>query len=127
VTVINDNRINPRVPLSVPVDITLPDKREIQIQSENISLTGIMLAATQQQFEAILHRKSAEGINVQPELHARFTMPRKDAKDLTVNAQCRAIHVRRISQNNYFIGLKFLQLNQAAASAIQYHIENNLP
>jgi len=108
------------------VNITLPDKREIQIPSENISLTGIMLVATQQEFEAILHRKNPAGINVQPELHARFTMPRKGAKDLTVNAECRAIHVRRMSQDKYFIGLKFLQLNQAAASAIQHHIQSNL-
>lgn len=122
----NDNRINPRVALSVPVSVTLPDKREIEIQSENISLTGIMIAATQQEFETILHRKNPRGINVQPELLARFRMPRKSTTDLTVNTQCRAIHVRRISQNKYYIGLKFLQLNQAAASAIQYHIENNL-
>lgn len=123
---INDSRINPRVPLGIEVNITLPDKREIQIQSENISLTGIMIAATQQEFESLLHRKNPEGVNIQPELLASFSMPRKSAANLAVNAQCRAIHVRRVSQNKYLIGLKFLQLNQAAASAIQYHIESNL-
>jgi len=126
VTVTNDNRINPRVPLSVPVNITLPDKHEVQIQSENISLTGLMIVATQVEFEALLHRRSSEGINVQPELHAQFVMSRKTAKDVTVKAECRAIHVRRVSQNKYYVGLKFLQLNQAAASAIQQHVQSNL-
>jgi len=85
-----------------------------------------MLVATQQEFEALLHRKNPDGINVQPELHATFTMARQDSKDLIVDAHCRAIHVRRVSQNQYYVGLKFLQLNQAAASAIQQHIQNNL-
>lgn len=85
-----------------------------------------MLAASQEKFEALLHRKTPESINVQPELHTTFTLARSDGKELVVNAQCRAIHVRRVSQDNYFVGLKFLQLNQAAASAIQQHIQNNL-
>jgi len=123
---INDSRINPRVPLVVSVKIDLPDDRTVQIQSENISLSGIMLVANQQEFEALLHRKNPDGINVQPELHATFTMARQDGKDLSVDAHCRAIHVRRVSQHRYYVGLKFLQLNQAAASAIQQHIQNNL-
>ena len=122
----NDNRINPRVPLNLLVKITLPEQREIQIQTENISLTGIMIIATQEEFEAILHRKTPEAIVAQPELQVSFTVPRSDAKDLQVSAQRRAIHVRRISQNKYFIGLKFLQLNQSATSAIQHHIHDNL-
>jgi len=124
--VINDNRINPRVPLCTSVEIDLPDNCCIQIQSENISLSGLLLTATQKQFEAMLYRKNAEGVNVQPEIHSTFTLPRKNAKDLSVDAQCRAIYVRRASQNKYYIGLKFLQLNQAAASAIQLHIKNHL-
>jgi len=122
----NNGRINPRVPLVLPVKIYLPDERTIQIQSENISLSGIMLVANQQEFEALLHRKNPDGINVQPDLHTTFTMARQDNKDLIVDAHCRAIHVRRVSQNQYYVGLKFLQLNQAAASAIQQHIQNNL-
>jgi hypothetical protein len=112
--------------LILPIPIDLPDEISVKIQAENISLSGLMLTATQEEFEAMLHRKNTEGVNVQPKLHATFTLPRKNAKDLTIDASCRAIHVRRASQNKYHIGLKFLQLNQAAASAIQLHIQSHL-
>lgn len=123
---INDSRINPRVPLCTSVKIDLPNDSSVQIQSENISLSGLMLIATQDEFEAMLYRKNTEGKNLQPELHATFTLPRKDGKNIAVDSRCRAIHVRRASQDKYYIGLKFLQLNQAAASVIQLHIQNNL-
>lgn len=123
---INDSRINPRVPLSTSIKIDLPDNRSIQIQSENVSLSGLMLVATQEEFEALLYRKNPDGVNVQPELHATFTLPRYDSKDLIVDTRCRAIHVRRESQNKYYVGVKFLQLNQAAVAAIQQHVKNNL-
>ncbi|EGG99786.1 hypothetical protein imdm_685 [gamma proteobacterium IMCC2047] len=123
---INDSRINPRVPLSVSIKVDLPDGRTIQLQSQNISLSGLMLVADQKQFEALLHRKNSSGVNIQPELHATFNLPRSKHKDLLVDTRCRAIHVRRESQNKYYVGVKFLQLNQAAVSAIQQHVTNNL-
>ncbi len=123
---VNDSRINPRVPLEIEVNVKFADRREVQLQSENISLTGIMIAATQQVYDMLSHRKNPEAINTQPELLVSFSMPRKATENLAVNAQCRAIHIRRMSQNKYLIGLKFLQLNQTAASAIQHYIDKNL-
>ena len=81
---------------------------------------------TQAEFEALLYRKNPAAVNVQPELHATFKVARKDGKDLTVDTRCRAIHVRRVSQDKYYIGVKFLQVNQAAVSAIQQHVKDNL-
>ena len=123
---VNDSRINPRVPLEIEVNVKFADRREVQLQSENISMTGIMIAATQQEYEMLSHLKNPEAIKIQPELLASFSMPRKATENLAVNAQCRAIHIRRMSQNKYLIGLKFLQLNQTAASAIQHYIDKNL-
>lgn len=122
----SDNRINPRVPFGIQVKVIFPDRREIQIHSENISLSGIMVVAAKPEFEALLNRKNTQDFYLQPEVQVSFNIASKSASNLTVNVTCRAIHIRRISQNRYLIGLKFLQLNQMAASAIQYHIESNL-
>lgn len=125
---INDNRINPRVPIDLTVTITLPDNGDIEVHSENISLSGLMIVASHDEFQAILHRKIAEHATAQtePELKVSFTMTRSDSKPIPIKTSCRAIHVRRISQDKYFIGLKFLKLSQSAAAAIQHHINNNL-
>lgn len=85
-----------------------------------------MLTTTQEEFETLLYRKNTTAVNVQPELHATFILPRNNAKDLKVDTRCRAIHVRRVSQNKYYIGVKFLKLNQSAVSAIQQHVQSNI-
>lgn len=85
-----------------------------------------MVVATKPEFETLSHLKNSLGTNVQPELLVSFSLPCKSAENLTVNVQCRAIHIRRFSQNKYLIGLKFLQLNQVTTSAIQRHIISNL-
>ena len=123
---INDNRINPRVPIDMAVAITLPNNGDIEVHSENISLSGIMIVANHDEFQANLHRKIAEHSTTEPELKVSFTMPRSDNKPVPIKTSCRAIHVRRISQDKYFIGLKFLKLSQSAAAAIQHHVNNNL-
>jgi c-di-GMP-binding flagellar brake protein YcgR len=125
--VINDNRINPRAPIDLVVTVTLPDDKAIEVHSDNISLSGMMVVATHEQFQAILHRKTTLHNNAksEPELNVSFTLT-KHNKPLPIRTHCRAIHVRRISQDKFFIGLKFLQLSQAAAVTIQQYVTSNL-
>ena len=87
-----------------------------------------MIVVNHEEFQAILHRKTSEHVvkQTEPELNISFSMKRSDSKPISIKTSCRAIHVRRISQDKYFIGLKFLKLSQSAAAAIQNHINKNL-
>lgn len=124
-TVINDHRIHPRAPLLTPVTAVLGDALRIELLAENISVSGIMLSATQEQFNRLLNRDNPPGINIQPELHIYFTIDTHNSAKVNVEAFCRAIYVRRLSQNKYYVGLKYLQLSDTAATAIQQYVQTH--
>jgi len=46
--------------LILPIPIDLPDEISVKIQAENISLSGLMLTATQEEFEAAVRRSSQD-------------------------------------------------------------------
>ncbi len=123
--VINDNRINPRVPISISATIMLSDKSSLEVHTDNLSMGGVQIIATQSDFQSIVNSQGSVSLDKQSEIDTNFSLPRKKGAPLTIKAHCRVIHIRRVSQNQYYVGLKFLKMPQASAVAIQNYIRNN--
>ena len=128
---LNDNRINPRVKANFAADVLLAEQQQIEVPAANISLTGIMLDATQADFRAILGERHA---NFSPhqteprEMDVKFCLPGGPGlgRMAKIDVRCRAIYVRRISQNCFHIGLKFIGLDAGAESKIAKFVSISL-
>ena len=93
---------------------------------ENISITGLMLKLAEMTFrKSLLTAKACIYMNPL-KWDLKFSLPGKAVAQVTVNARCRAIYVRRQSQNKYYIGFKFLKITQRSKMAVNRYINHKL-
>lgn len=120
----NENRIHPRVLAGFETEVTLADGQRLSVTTANISLTGVMIDVNQRDFETILKKRI--NLEVPVEVDLKFKLPDQNETILLVTSHCRTVYVRRISQNQYFIGFKFLKINHRFERAIQEFIRHHL-
>ena len=128
---LNDSRINPRVKANFAADILLAEQQPIEVPVANISLTGIMLDATQVEFRALLGERHTifSPHQTEPrEMDLKFCLPGGPGlgRMAMIDVRCRAVYVRRISQNCFHIGLKFIQLDAGAEAKIAKFVSVSL-
>lgn len=99
---------------------------KLEVWLANISMNGVMIEATQSDFQTILANNKELHLNKPVEVDLKFKLPGDKAEPAAVNVRCRAIYVRRQSQNKYFIGFKFLKIAQRNMLAVKEYIDTNL-
>ena len=122
----SDSRIDPRVKARIPTQLKISGGPQLEIWMENISITGLMLEASRDDFQKILVNSKGLHIHEPVEVDLNFSLPGKAVAQVTVNARCRAIYVRRQSQNKYYIGFKFLKITQRSKMAVNRYINHKL-
>ncbi len=120
----NENRIHPRVLAGFETEVILADGQRISVTTANISLAGVMIDVNQKDFERILKKRII--LDVPVEVDVEFKLPEANDTTLLVNSHCRTVYVRRISQDQYYIGFKFLKINHRFEKAIQDFIQHHL-
>lgn len=128
---VNDNRFNPRVHADFLASILLTEQQGIEVSIANISISGIMIDATQREFRSILgerHTNFSAHQTETREMDVKFSLPGDSGRGCgaDIEVRCRAVYVRRISQDSYHIGLKFLTLDTASRSKIIRYVDTAL-
>lgn len=121
-----EHRLDPRVPAHFPVTVTLANNIQLTLAMDNISTSGVMLHASQQDFQTILANN--KGLQLQEPVEAvlSFELPGKRSPSIQLKLPCRAIYVRRQSQNKYFMGFKYIRLPARAQSVIRNYVNHKL-
>ena len=85
-----------------------------------------MINATHEHFEHLL--SANHNINLKDPLEVDLQFKLGTSNDAEVIAtHARAVYVRRISQNQYHLGFKFLKISQQTDSIIKAYVDANLP
>lgn len=92
----------------------------------NISANGVMIETSQAGFETILVNSKELHLHQPVEVNIKFDLPGIKVEQVSVRSHCRAIYVRRQSQNKYFVGFKFLKISQRGQKTVNNFIDNNL-
>lgn len=122
-----NNRIHPRVKAHFPVEVTAGDGVKLEVFLENVSINGLMIVASQYDFETILVNSRGLQLNKPVEADLRFSLHDKDKPaNGDIQVRCRAVYVRRQSQNKYFIGFKFLKISQHNQQLVTRYVNDNL-
>lgn len=122
----NESRLDPRVKAQFPAQLKISDGTQLEIWIENISINGVMVEATRDNFQLILANNKGLQQHEPVEVTLTFKLPGKNTTEVTVNVHCRAVYVRRQSQNKYYMGFKFLKLSQRSKLTVQHFINYKL-
>ena len=85
-----------------------------------------MVDATQLEFQEILNHRNSIKLDEPVEVDVQFKLTGIDGLPIVISSHCRAIYVRRISQNKYYVGFKFLKISKRFETAIEVFIQNNI-
>jgi len=124
--VIFDNRIHPRVAADFPCDITADDNVRLLVRLANISVGGLMITASQQDFETLLANSRELQLNRPVEADLSFALVSQPSMADRLQVRCRAVYVRRRSQDKYFIGFKFLNPSAHCQAAVNRYLNEHL-
>lgn len=119
----NENRIHRRVQAGFETEVILPNGNCLHVTTSNLSLNGVMINATHQDFEMMLGTKKNLDLSVEVDL--KFKLSNKNADPILVSCHCRTVYIRRVAQDRYVMGFKFLKINQGFESAIQKFIHDH--
>ncbi len=125
---VTDNRLHPRVKTDFEAEVLPSIGGELKVPVVNISIAGLMIRATQRDFNQILSAREQLEQSKPTELHIQFNIPHAQdgSGSVCLKIYCRAIYVRRKSQNHYIIGFKFLDMTEADEAVIQQYVRQQL-
>ena len=115
-----DNRIHPRISLTIPIRLVAPDNNSLTATSHNISLGGIVLETDSTVHKELIATNSSDNMT---QYKLAFTLPHQN-KSLQLNT--RVVYVRRLSQNLFHIGLRFVEPNEQSRKLIENYVKSHL-
>lgn len=107
----------PRVPVTLPVEVSLPDGEIIHAITVNLSPAGIQLACDRITVNSILPLSQPRRPRDNREVSVRLRFPESSGMPHVIDARCLAIFSRRVAENEFRIGLQF----QGFDGADDYH------
>lgn len=114
---LTDSRLHPRVATDLPVIVGIPgDKTGARII--DISLGGITVSGNLELAQIL--KLDPEDPKALSEHVVSFDLPSSEFSEV-----CRLVHVRRLSQNSFEFGMKFLDLNPRDVASISDYINNH--
>ena len=126
VKIMNETRIFPRAPADYPIEIGVRKGEIIHTTLVNVSRNGVMISACHQHFEQLLAANHNVNLNEPLEVDLQFKLGADDSAEV-IATHARAIYVRRIAQDQYHLGFKFLKISQQTDGVIKAYVEENLP
>jgi hypothetical protein len=100
-----------RVDVATEVTIEKPDGSSLVCPVSNISRTGLMILCGQEEARALIPGQKTPAPGTWVEVHASFVVPVVASQPVSVVAHGHIIHMRRISRNEYQIGVQFAEFD----------------
>jgi len=116
----SENRLHPRIPVSIQVTLTDRQQQSVEAKCCNLSMGGVLLETDNETQARLLKGKHPDSVN---EFELELPLPDQD-KPLLL--QARAVHIRRLAQQVFHIGLKFIQLDDVQRSQLEKFITPRL-
>jgi len=114
----NEQRLSFRHPVDIPVDLLLSNGTTLKVSACNLSMKGILVSLDEWGSKQIESR----GIHNHPFDHIRINIVAELDKKNKLYASSRIIIARRMSQDNYLIGLEFIDYQKNSEASFQNYI-----
>lgn len=119
-------REHPRVNLSLPIQVIRANGVVIHSTIFSLSRDGLQLSCDHQTARLIIP-KLQQKLAVEPvQIHVRFRLPLSSRPPVEIDVHCLAKYVRRTSQDNYHIGLNYIDLDDDDIDGLERYVEERM-
>jgi hypothetical protein len=116
----------PRVETEFLVEIVQPNGKLVPAGAVNISQAGLQLACDRPTAERIVKEARQVGQGHPAETDVKFALPFADGARRPVEAHCQIIWSKKVEENSYRIGIRFLDVTGQGDDALTRFIEESM-
>ncbi len=96
-----------RVETQLEVMVSLPSGEAVQCRATNLSRTGMMISCNNETLKQLVPEQKSPAPGQWIDIMAKFSVPVVAAQNVTISADCHLIHLRRVSRDEFHVGLQF--------------------
>lgn len=100
-----------RVDVATEVFVEKPDGSSLICSVSNISRTGLMISCDQDEVRALIPGQQTPAPGTWIDVKASFSVPVVASQPVSVVAHGHIVHMRRISRNEFQIGVQFAEFD----------------
>jgi hypothetical protein len=117
-----DRRRHPRVYEDLPAEAVLADDSTIRLSLQSLGLGGVRLGCSEKEMRRIKNdgHPALHGQTV--EIDLRVSLPTYDRAAEKLEATCRLVYTRRITQQRYCLGMQFTDLKGDSREALMRYL-----
>ncbi|MCK5361352.1 MAG: PilZ domain-containing protein [Gammaproteobacteria bacterium] len=116
----------PRVPVHLPVEVSMPDGEIIHAITVNLSPAGVQIACDRVTVNSILPVSQRRLPRKTRPVELRLRFPESSGMPHIIDARCTAVFSRRIAENEYRIGLQFQGFDGEDYQKLEHFLEGGL-
>ncbi|MCP4074741.1 MAG: PilZ domain-containing protein [Gammaproteobacteria bacterium] len=116
----NEQRLSFRHQVDIPVELLLSNGTALKVNACNLSINGILVSCD----EWASNQIESRGIHNHPFDHIRINIVAELHNQNKLFANSRIIIARRMSQDNYLIGLEFIDFQNDSDASLQTYINS---
>ena len=124
-SVIYERRCTHRYKIKLPVELILEDGTVLPVESVDLSNKGLQFSCDSWVADEIEPRGIQNHMLEQIRLKAVIDFPDMDKYSSKLYARCRIVVARRISQDDYLIGLEFVDFENGSERLLEKFIRQN--
>lgn len=115
-----------RVDVAIEVTVEKPDGSSLVCSVSNISRTGLMILCGRDKFKDLIPGQQTPAPGTWIEVKALFSVPVVDNEPVSVVAHGHIVHMRRISRNQYQIGIQFVEFDGNGFAQVDQYVRKLL-
>ena len=124
-SVIYERRCTHRYKIKLPVELILEDGTVLPVESVDLSNKGLQFSCDSWVADEIEPRGIQNHMLEQIRLKAVIDFPDMDKYSSKLYARCRIVVARRVSQDDYLIGLEFVDFENGSERLLEKFIRQN--
>lgn len=115
-----------RVDVATRVMVEKPDGCSLECSVSNISRTGLMIKCGQEEVRTLIPGQQAPAPGTWIEVKASFPVPVVASQPVKVIAQGHIVHMRRISRDEFQIGIQFAKFEDNGFDYVDKYVSKLL-
>ena len=115
-----------RVDVATEVTVEKTDGSSLVCSVSNISRTGLMISCGQNQVQELVPDQKTPAPGAWLEVKASFSVPVVDSQPVMVIGHGHIVHMRRISRNEFQIGIQFFEFDDNGFEHVDQYVSKLL-
>ena len=115
-----------RVDVATEVTVEKTDGSSLVCSVSNISRTGLMISCGQNQVQELVPDQKTPAPGAWLEVKASFSVPVVDSQPVMVIGHGHIVHMRRISRNEFQIGIQFFEFEDNGFEHVDQYVSKLL-